>query len=355
MHYSIAGDEDWIGHLERAQQNKPRYVPDEAEFLRFRNDYYEDSDHWQTWRQVFFKNFGFKNYKVANEIKEHLIGNLDMSAAMEILERHDLSIDGQEALQEFAETLVDAMNNCRSWENKGHTPTELFTQHAEEKRNMPPEIYYPAKQKPNQPCACGSGKKHKLCCGLVEAQGTAQLGESDHRLFFETWFPLMIYVNQAEGLFSLDEEPASSSEEEAMLVAMRQALWQKPSLIADYLASEPDISNESARLLKSWLHNHVSGRFVVIGYTPEHALFYRMGDNPDGKLYGVKGVSAPVASAVSQPLPVFVEAVLLPFKDVIVYDTYLGSYEIGVSPHLQSLFETMRTEAQANNEVTTRL
>ena len=355
VHYSIMGDEEWIGHLERAQQGKPRYIPDEPELLRYRNGHYEDSDHWYNWRQVFFRHFGFKAYKVANEIQEHLIGNLEIRAAMEILERHGLYIYKEEDMQEFVEALVEAMNNSRSWENKGYTPTELYNQHMESKRDQPPEIYQPPKPKANQLCVCGSGKKYKLCCGLVASQGTAQLSQSDHRLFFETWFPLMIYVNQAEGLFDLDEEAASSSDDEAMLIALRQALWRKPSLIADYLASEPDISGESVRLLQSWLHNHISGRFVVIGYTPEHALFHRMGDHPDGKLYGVKGVSAPVASAVSQPLPVFVEAVLLPFKDVIIFDTYMGSYEIGVSSRLQPLFETMRTEAEANTEVTTRL
>jgi len=122
----------------------------------------------------------------------------------------DIVFQSEKQMSEFVELLMDAHNNTRMKENRGHRPNELhrkeFTggmptivpgsSHAAAMlREVAPQIaemgmsvdlegsadtitteMYPSgldgnvvrfdkKIYPNDPCFCGSGKKYKKCCG----------------------------------------------------------------------------------------------------------------------------------------------------------------------------------------------
>lgn len=64
----------------------------------------------------------------------------------------DIMFKNEKQMNEFVGLLMDAHNNTRLKENRGHKPDELI-------RREFTEIY------PNDPCPCGSGKKYKKCCG----------------------------------------------------------------------------------------------------------------------------------------------------------------------------------------------
>ena len=354
IHRSLEGNYQWVDHLEREQQDKPRYVPPEEEFLEYADIFYEDSDYWEVWFDVFLHHFGFESFQAAAEIRTCLTANLEITHATTIMEKHGLTLPNEEAEQEFMGALMDAMNNCRSWENKGHIPTELFDKRAEVARDEPSQFYAPAKPKRNEPCVCGSGKKYKLCCLEADSKGTAQLSQSDYELFTVTLLGLLSYVNGAEGLADFENEPESTSEDVLRLHKIRDALWDKPSLIADYLASDTSLSDDEVRLLQSWLHNHINSDFAVVAYTPQHAVFCQMLDSGP-KLFAVKGVAMSVASTLCQQPPVLLNAVLLPFKDVIIHDTFMVPYDMDFSPSFKRLFEEARAHAEAEDGITTRL
>ena len=52
----------------------------------------------------------------------------------------------------------------------------------------------------------------------------------------------------------------------------------------------------------------------------------RMDEGEETKLYAVLGMTSSIAEAVHSKLPVLMDAVLLPFGDKIVYDSYLAPY-----------------------------
>ena len=355
IHYSLVGAFEWADHLERAQRGKPRYIPDEGELLRYRSDFYVDSDHWDKWRDVLYRQFGYKaTQEVANDIQDYMRVNLDLPMAMAMMEHHGFSFPDREALQEFVKALIDAMNNSRCWENKGYSPAETLGQREESNQEEQFRIQSAPRQKPNETCVCGSKKKYKLCCGLVDAQGTAQITRSEGELFSDTFVNLLSYVNESEDVADLEGTLEDVDEDLVKLHAIRDALWEKPSLIADYLATETGLSDEAVRLLQSWLHNHVSGDFVVVAYTPEHAIFCQMQESGP-RLFAVKGIMSSVASSLSQPLPIFLNAVLLPFKDVIIHDSFLAPYEITITSNLKRAFKAARAHAEAESGVITRL
>ena len=64
-------------------------------------------------------------------------------------------------------------------------------------------------------------------------------------------------------------------------------------------------------------------------------------DEHNRKLYAVLGISAPICGVMQRQLPVMLETVLLPYGDKIIYDSYLGPYDISYG---RSLIETIEND-----------
>ena len=185
-----------------------------------------------------------------------------------------------------------------------------------------PRLHRPKKVLPNQPCPCGSGKKYKKCCGLIAESGAAQISPSECKLFYETWYKLLDFVNQKLKVinykFSLKYP---DFHDETLLYKIREKLWRNPELIGEFLRDTDNLSNEEISLLQSWEKHHTKGKFVIVRYEPEYAVFLTLTD--DVKLYAVKGMTDSIAKSLHRQLPAMVETVLLPFGDKIVYDSYM--------------------------------
>ncbi len=84
---------------------------------------------------------------------------------------HDVDWESKDDLQHFLDLFMEFQNDTPLWYNKGNTPEELsgkmrgFQTIEENKTNN--VIAFPKSPKigRNEPCPCGSGKKHKHCCG----------------------------------------------------------------------------------------------------------------------------------------------------------------------------------------------
>lgn len=62
--------------------------------------------------------------------------------------------------------ISDVNNSTRPWCSNGHTPNELFEKSERKTPHpLPPEQAKAKEVGRNDPCPCGSGKKHKKCCG----------------------------------------------------------------------------------------------------------------------------------------------------------------------------------------------
>jgi len=62
-----------------------------------------------------------------------------------------------------------------------------------------------------------------------------------------------------------------------------------------------------------------------------------------------------IAEAMQRRLPVMLETVLLPFKDKIIYDSYMGSHPVGFGEGLRKAFEDDFNTAEKQYGITTRL
>ena len=129
IHYWAMDDFDIGVHWLREQEDKSRFIPEKNEFLKYKNEYYEDKVQKMHWNKVF--NFILKewpNNKVF-AIYDDLKINSQFLCQLEIgglQEKYDLSFDTTKQIQYFFDLLQCAHNNTRMWPNKGYTPKEMM-------------------------------------------------------------------------------------------------------------------------------------------------------------------------------------------------------------------------------------
>jgi hypothetical protein len=341
VHYAILSDFDWVEHLKSEQAGKPRYIPAATQFLRHEREEYEDNDHWENVLKFMLNTIGYKECTVNGfvEIKSYLMHSRGIKELGPIMNKHNLAFENKKQVEEFFNLLTLAKNNTRKWENKGYTPNELMKLR-EVKQPQKPVFQFQKKIGPNQPCPCGSGKKYKNCCSLIENSGTAQLSHSECKLFYETWYKLLDFVNHK--LHVVDYRISHvypDYHDETLLLKIREKLWRNPKLIRNFLGNTPGLSAEEISLLQSWEKHHVKGQFVLLKYEPEYAVLMRMDKSKTNTLYAVKGMASSFSKAMHSELPVIIETVLLPFGESIVYDSFIASHSIKFGDGIRNMLE----------------
>ena len=247
-----------------------------------------------------------------------------------ILDSHNFIFDGEKQLQDFINLIMIAKNNTRIWENNGYTPSELHEIISKRNENI---VKFPTLQRPqigrNDPCPCGSVKKYKKCCAMVDDTKSAQLNSDECRLFYETWYGLMGFVNERMGVIKAKIKPEYPNTVSDMMVhKVREVLWKKPELIDEYI-NETELPQEKIDILKLWRTKHKKGMLFILEYRPEYAVVLASDEQGEDRLYGIKGVSNSVANTLRRDLPAQIETVLLPFKGKIIYDSFISSMPIG--------------------------
>jgi len=146
--------------LVRQIGDKPRYIPNRDEFLRYSDiNYFERNSHIED-----LEEFLVSKLKVAPNTANEIVTEIQYACAIEaptqaildILDEYNVPVK-ESLFQALGQRIVSVSNNTRLWSNNGHTPNELYQQ-------MMPQV---GKKKigRNDPCPCGSGKKYKKCCG----------------------------------------------------------------------------------------------------------------------------------------------------------------------------------------------
>lgn len=362
VHYAVLENFDWVEAIESHQADKPRYIPSKDELLKYEWEDYEDNEHWSNVRSFMWDAFGLsKNTSEAfAELKMYFTHSTGVSKLGPIMESHNLVFENDTQVQDFMNLIMTAKNNKRIWENKGHTPNELVNMRKSQPSNQPQEIavHQPKKVGRNDPCPCGSGKKYKRCCALIETSQAAQLAYSERREFYETWYKLLDYVNRklkvVDYKFSLKY---SDWHDETLLHKIREVLWDKPELISEFVSDKANsykLSEAEITLMQSWQKHHVRGRFVLMKYIPEYAIFMFAEESKDSKLYAVKGMTTSIAEAMSRKLPVMLETVLLPFGDKIIYDSFMASHPVDFGDGAIGMFESEYAESENKYGIITK-
>jgi hypothetical protein len=181
-----------------------------------------------------------------------------------------------------------------------------------------------------------------------------QLPPEQTARFYRIWLALLHYVNE-----QLHLVPAfSATEQEAPLpladeMQLRNALWANDALREGFLTINPaGLEVSDLTVVASWQYRR-AGSFYLVRSLKKYTVF--LSEEEPQHAYGVLGLSNPIEEMVRFPLPVYVQAVLLPFEDQIIYDGLLQSYAVVFGPGIRARLNQEYRNAQEREGIITAL
>lgn len=173
--------------------------------------------------------------------------------------------------------------------------------------------------------------------------------------YYRIWWPLLAYVNERRRLVprvigKVIKGGVLSTQEAAKV---RGALWADDPLREAFLTENPaHLSAEDLEVAASWCYR-VAGRFFVLRYLKKHTVF--LSESKPAHAYAVLGLVSPIDEVIGPDLPRLVEAVLLPFRDKIIYDGMLAPYRIHFGPGIRADLNGTYRDIKERNGITTSL
>lgn len=180
-----------------------------------------------------------------------------------------------------------------------------------------------------------------------------RLSKENVQLFYKLYPALLVHVNSHQNTLrqasTPDELMAHPVNER---VQVRDQLYQNIELIDSFLNDNPfHFSAEALGIVRSWKH-FIRDRFYLFRHLKKYSIFLNSSSSP--KPYGVLSISDSLKDLFPY-VPVMVETVLLPFKGQIIYDGYIGAYNISFGGGIRSGFNDSYNEAKATYGIITSL
>lgn len=182
------------------------------------------------------------------------------------------------------------------------------------------------------------------------------LTPQDVALFFKLHRALMFFVNQRlkvilDEVASPDEFSSLSPE---VRLKVRDAFLKHTDLVQSFADENPaHFPDDELNIVRSWQHL-VHGKFYVFRALKRYTVFLTADKKPT-IAYGVLALSQPFEELIGPYLPVLTEAVLLPFKEMIVYDGLMSSYNISFGGGIKRMLNEEFKGAKARQGIVTSL
>jgi hypothetical protein len=181
-----------------------------------------------------------------------------------------------------------------------------------------------------------------------------KLAGEDVELFYTLHRALRVFLNQREGVI-----PDVSTVEEFLELSveskneLRAALYEHPETIEAFVDENPfRFSADDLAIVRGWNH-FVKGEFYLFQYLKKYAIFLDAGTPP--KAYGVVALTSEFQEVLGPEYPLYLKAVLLPFKGQIIYDGVLVSYTVRFGPGYRRDLKETYQEAKARFGIITTL
>jgi len=157
-------------------------------------------------------------------------------------------------------------------------------------------------------------------------------------------------AKRAGGIEGITDANTFMSAPNALRIQARDHFLDHIQLISEYIEDNPDEFRESELgRITIWSH-FLRGKFIIEHNLKNHTVFLSDGSPP--KAYGVLGLGDEIVDMIPRPLPVFVTAVLLPWKGVIVCDGLLSTYNLSFGRGIKNGFRDSYREAKASGIIT---
>jgi len=181
------------------------------------------------------------------------------------------------------------------------------------------------------------------------------LNPLDLGLLFNLHKALMFFVNQR--LNAVPDKPVNPDEFSSLppktRLIVRDAFLKHRDLLQTFVGENPaHLTADELEIVCSWQHL-VHGKFYAFRQLKKYMVF--LSASEPAVAYGVLALSQPFEELIGPYLPVLTETVLLPFRDMIVYDGLLTSYNISFGGGIRRSLNESFKEAKARYAIVTSL
>ncbi len=177
------------------------------------------------------------------------------------------------------------------------------------------------------------------------------LADDDAALFYRAWGALLTWVNDRRSIVPRFSRPTPGRQlDPELAIQIRDVVWAEDALRDQFLAeAATEFAAAERDLIASWKHR-VSGNFILLKHLKKHSIL--MSD----AVYGVRGIYTPLEELFPY-VPMFVETVLLPFRDAIITDSLMRSspMQISFGGGARRIFNEQYTAARNASQLRTRL
>lgn len=177
------------------------------------------------------------------------------------------------------------------------------------------------------------------------------LAPHDAALFYRAWGALLTWVNDQRNIVPPFQRPGPErSLDPSLAMPIRNVIWAEDALREQFLAEgAAELAQAERDLIASW-GQRVKGTFTMLRHLKKHTIFMA------ARVYGVLGIYSPLAEMCPY-VPMFVDAVLLPFRDVIITDGLIQSpgMQLSFGGGARRMFEVEYKDKQAKSGLVTTL
>ena len=160
-----------------------------------------------------------------------------------------------------------------------------------------------------------------LCNTVKREEARVVLNDEQNDQFFDTMDALLYYVNDRFRVVEDFELSGDSPLDDVKSSLVARTLWDNVQIIDDFVRDFAyRLPSKCLELAKSW-KSALPGMYTLVRYQSGRALL--MGE---AGVFSVCGVTYELEQEIG-PAPAYVEMVLLPFEDLIVYDGFLQAYD----------------------------
>lgn len=273
----------------------------------------------------------------------------------EFMQLIKIDFDNLEDADEYLQLIMKLHNRIPHYSLYGYSPEELFKNRLEQEQKEK-EKKKKTKIGRNDPCPCGSGKKYKNCClnkvvhvDFKNEKYADCIDSDDSDIFFALRNLLLDYTNKQYNINKdlEDYEDVARSETDEV-IEIRNKIWEDPNVIANYIKENPDNLDEKfISIIKEWNEKKVNDGFILYKYEEEYALLIN-----DDNIYYVKGLKERLRDMIpEQNLPMYIKTVLLPYKNYIVYDSYIQQYKMSFGNGIRKIWDDNYKKMLKENKV----
>lgn len=180
-----------------------------------------------------------------------------------------------------------------------------------------------------------------------------KLSYDEGKKFYDLWLPLLDYVNEKRGVNSkLRDIGLADYLDPNEVKEVSDVLWEDVGLIDEYLKNVEDITDDDRELIMSWKHC-VIGRFILERILKKGAILISIEDE---EVYQVSGIVSTWDEMFGYVrLPLMIHATLIPFKDVIISDGLIQTYNVIIGGNMARSFKDTYMAAKKDGMIHKRL